>query len=253
MIDFDFKSLKKESYPFDHWIVDDFLEYDIAKKLADSFPQYDDSCWHHYSNSIEEKKTLNNWNLFDELQYKIFSELNSNSFTKKLSDLVGVELYADSGLHGGGLHIHGESGNLNPHLDYSIHPKLKLQRKINIIIYMEPRYNEKMGGHLGLWEAGENFSKNILAKEVAPLFNRAIIFDTTQNSWHGMSRRFNYKPNIYRKSLAVYYLTEPSRDANERERALFAPRDEQRGNLEVEDLIRKRADSFLYKTVYKNE
>lgn len=251
MINFDFKSLRKESEPFDHWVIDEFLSEGFATDLASGFPSYSSDIWHHYSNPIEEKKTLNNWNLFSEEQYKLFVFLNSSEFVNQLSELVGVKLYADSGLHGGGLHMHGESGNLNPHLDYSIHPKLKLQRKINIILYLEPNYKESHGGHLGLWQANEDFSDNKLIREVAPIFNRAVIFDTTQNSWHGMSRPFIQDENVYRKSIAVYYLTEPASGASLRERALFGPREEQRGNPEVEDLIKRRADKTLYKTAYK--
>jgi hypothetical protein len=53
-----------------------------------------------------------------------------------LSKKLDLFLYPDPGLHGGGWHMHGAGGNLNPHLDYSIHPKSGLMRKLNIIIYL---------------------------------------------------------------------------------------------------------------------
>ena len=100
-----------------------------------SFFDYDSAKWHVYSNAIEEKKTCNIWNEFNGHLYKYFSEINSAAFVEKLSEFTGINLVPDNGLHGGGLHIHSGGGNLNPHLDYSIHPKLGLQRKINIIYY----------------------------------------------------------------------------------------------------------------------
>lgn len=54
-------------------------------------------------------------------------------------------------MHGGGWHVHANNGNLNPHLDYTIHPKVKYQRRLNLIIYLEESYKDKYGGHLGFW------------------------------------------------------------------------------------------------------
>ena len=123
----------KRAKPFNHIVIDDFLDLEFAKKLEESFFEYDSDKWHSYSNSIEEKKTCNVWNEFNDILYSYFNEINSPEFVELLSQFVGETLIADAGLHGGGLHIHSAGGNLNPHLDYSIHPKLQLQRKINNI------------------------------------------------------------------------------------------------------------------------
>lgn len=154
-----------------------------------------------------------------------------------------------------GLHIHGKGGNLNPHLDYSIHPKLGLQRKLNIIVYLSPDLvPEEHGGHLGLWSASKD-KKSIgeLVIEVPPTFNTAVIFDTTQDSWHGMSRILSQPEAIYRKSLAVYYLCQPYEGASIRGRALFAPRENQKGDPEIEELIRKRSDINASLDVYRTK
>jgi Rps23 Pro-64 3,4-dihydroxylase Tpa1-like proline 4-hydroxylase len=153
-----------------------------------------------------------------------------------LSEHVGVKLYADYGLHGGGWHIHDSAGILNQHLDYSLHPKLELQRKINIIIYVTKDWKESYGGHLGLFENPDK-----LVKEVSPLYNRAIVFDTTQNSWHGLSRVCNTSAGVYRKSLAIYYLTDPPIEVDSRNRALFAPREDQKNDPDILKLIESRS------------
>ena len=115
-------------------------------------------------------------------------------------------------MHGGGWHIHANNGNLNPHLDYTIHPKMKYQRRLNLIIYLEQTYREKYGGHLGFWSHDKinNLPKH-LCKEIFPKFNRAIIFDTSQNSWHGLSTPVKLPKNKFRKSIAVYYLSKPKK------------------------------------------
>lgn len=244
----------KNNHPFDHCVIDGFLKNDIARRLETDFIQYEDPRWFYYKNAIEDKKALNDWNAFPELTYKVFRELISEDFMGVLSNAIGVPLYQDPGLHGGGWHIHGPGGNLNPHYDYSIHPKVGLQRKVNIIIYMSSDLQEEHGGHLGLWaHNATNSAPSELIKVVQPKFNRAVIFDTTQNSWHGMCRPLTQPEGIYRKSLAIYYLTDPPADADRRERALFAARDEQQGDKAVEELIRKRADSQEFSSVYRTD
>lgn len=242
----------KGNSPFDHCVVDDFFVSDIAIELEAEFLDYDDKRWFYYKNAIEDKKALNDWNAFPKLTYKVFRELISDRFMSILSEAIGVPLYQDPGLHGGGWHMHGPGGNLNPHYDYSIHPKVGLQRKVNIIIYMASDLREEHGGHLGLWSHDrENDAPGDLIKVVRPKFNRAVIFDTTQNSWHGMCRALVQPEDIYRKSLAVYYLTDPPLDADRRERALFAAREDQKGDKSVEELIRKRADAKSFSSVYR--
>ena len=56
------------------------------------------------------------------------------------------------------------------------------------------------GGHLGLW-VGDNKKPQKLIKEISPDFNTAIIFDTTQNSWHGLSRPLELPKDILGKVL----------------------------------------------------
>lgn len=242
----------KNRKPFDHLVIDEFFEKSTAQQLERDVFDYDDENWFSYSNAIEEKKALNNWNYFPSTTYKAFQFLTSQTFSAAMSKLCGVQVTADQGLHGGGWHIHASGGNLNPHLDYSLHPKTGLQRKLNIIVYLSSDLEEKHGGHLGLWAKSSEMNRpGELVCEVAPKFNRAIIFDTTQTSWHGMSRKLSQPSNIYRKSIAAYYLCDPPADVDRRERALFAPRSDQLGDKRVEDLIVKRADSSTVDEVYR--
>lgn len=238
--------------PFKHCVVDDFLNYAVADEIQSEFMDYNNESWFCYKNALEDKKALNDWNQFPMRTYGLFCELISTSFVKLLSDKLGYDLKVDPGLHGGGWHVHGRGGNLNPHLDYSIHPRLKLQRKLNIIIYVSKEIQEDHGGHLGLWshDARTNSPKKII-KTIWPKFNRAVLFDTTQNSWHGMCSRLELPEGIYRKSLAVYYLIDPPANTDPRERALFAPRDDQKHDKDVNALIEARADNKNFSSVYR--
>ncbi len=237
--------------PYSHIVIDHFFHLDTAKKLSKSFPDYNNKCWHIYKNAIEDKKTLNTWNHFDSLQYKVFSELNSPEFIHFLKKISDSQLYPDHGLHGGGLHIHSDEGNLNPHLDYSIHPKTGLQRKINVIVYLETDFREEYGGAFGLWSPSSQPDKpGELVKKVIPFFNRAVIIDTTQNSWHGMCQKLTLPKGKYRKSFASYYLQVPKMNAESRTRALFAPRKDQMDNKDVLELIRLRSKEGVHSKAY---
>ncbi len=241
----------KNTKPFEHVVIDDFLDFPMAEKLEKAFFNYDSPKWHRYSNAVEEKKTCNIWNEFDATLYYYFTEVNSARFLNLLSGLVGTNLFPDFGLHGGGLHIHSGGGNLNPHLDYSIHPKIKLQRKINLIYYCSSDIElaESGFGSLGLWD-GTDSEPGKLIKKIPPKFNRAVIFDTTQNSWHGLVDPLPMGSKMLRKSLATYYLSEPDKRAVNRSRAMFAPRDDQIQDAEVLETIAKRSDESTFSSVY---
>lgn len=231
----------KNQKPFDYCVIDNFFDKNIARKLELEFPKYTSKDWFVYNNPLEHKKALNDWNKFPPLTYKVISYLNSVEFLSVLKKHTNLVLYSDPGLHGGGWHIHGKGGNLNPHLDYSIHPKMKLQRKLNLIIYLSKKYKSKKHfGHLGFWEndTKKNQPKNLI-KEISADFNRAVIFDTSQNSWHGLSKKLKLEKGIYRKSIAVYYLTKP-KTINKNMRAFYSIRSEQKKNKNLLKLIDKR-------------
>lgn len=243
----------KNAKPFSHCVIDNFFLEDVAIELEREFPSYNDEIWQEYNNPLEVKKLTNNWNHFKPLTYKVLCEMNSNIFCNLISELSDIfPLYSDDGLNGGGWHIHKSGGKLNPHLDYSIHPKLGLQRKLNIIIYLNSSWKDSWGGHLGFWDQDDkNKEPKNLVKTIKPDFNKAIIFDTSQNSWHGMINEVKSPEAQERKSLAIYYLSTPAEKTEKRGKALFAPTADQKGDREIEELIKKRASVKGAKSVYK--
>jgi Rps23 Pro-64 3,4-dihydroxylase Tpa1-like proline 4-hydroxylase len=227
--------------PFPHYILDNFLEEDYALKLSKEFIDYNHPAWFVYDSPLEVKKACNNWYHFPPTTYEFFQKLNSEYFVGLLSELTGVKLHADHGLHGAGWHVQGNGGRLNVHLDYSLHPKLKLQRKFNFIIYLTPEWKEEWGGNLEFWS--HDGSINLPKKKVKTVenkFNRVVLFDASMNSWHGFSKTIKCPIDNYRKSIAMYYLTEPSKDTPERNRALYSPSKEQKANTEILNLIKQR-------------
>ena len=241
----------RRNNPFPHVIIDNFLDSQLADSLFREFPDPSNGKMFAYNNPLEIKLALNDWNAFPPATYSFLQFMNSDPVVQAFSDFTGINLYADNGLHGGGWHMHGPGGKLNPHLDYSLHPKLGLQRKLNLILYLTPGWSEDWGGHLGLWEhVQETKQPGQLKAEVAPIFNRALIFDTTKNSWHGISRLVSCPTGNFRRSIAIYYLCDPPENVDRRARALYAPTEEQKENPEILDLIQKRADLSASTGVY---
>ena len=231
--------------PYSHCVIDNFLDQDFALKVAEEFPVFKSETYNGtYDNQIELKKTCNIWDRFLPNTYRLLNTLNSPVFVELLSHLTGTKiLYSDPGLHGGGLHTHPLGGKLNPHLDYNLHPKLGLQRKFNLLIYLTPDWQEDWGGEFGIWNSDSNGNPTTVYKSISPIFNRAIIFDTTMNSWHGLASVVSCPETQTRNSIAVYYLTVPPTNTDSRKRALFAPTEDQKNNQEILDLIKRRSET----------
>ena len=135
------------------------------------------------------KKTSNSWNLFPPLTYKIFSLLNSSKVTDFISTKLRLsKVFPDYGLHGGGWHLMSHKGRLNPHLDYFIHPKANLQRKFNLIVFLSKGWKKNWGGETCFYYKNKNNNKipGTISTKIYPKFNRAIFFDVSKNSWHGV-------------------------------------------------------------------
>lgn len=237
-----------ERKPFRHCVIDNFLPLDLANDLEKEFLNYEDDKWFCYKNEIEEKKCLSDWRSFPKNTYECFYFFNSEIFIKNLELVFSEKLLADYGLHGGGWHIHANGGKLNPHLDYEVHPFLGHKRKLNLIIYLSKNWQKEYGGSFGLWEVSSNNEKRI-NKKINIKFNRALIFDTSQNSWHGLAEKVQCPEEVFRKSLAVYYLQE-NNNCSGRKRALFAPVENQVDDEKILNLIKERSDFNKSKNSY---
>jgi Rps23 Pro-64 3,4-dihydroxylase Tpa1-like proline 4-hydroxylase len=230
--------------PYPHVVIDNFWKPEVADQILAEFPEYESPKWNaHYNNPIEDKKAFNHWDNFKATSYKAFAYLNSEKFIDLLRQVTGTTaIYPDIGLHGGGFHGHHRGGKLNVHLDYNIHPKLQLQRKYNLIVYMTPNWQPEWNGGLGLWSHdNETGGPRDCVTTVENRFNRAVIFDTTCNSWHGLPESLMCPEDNMRRSMAIYYLTDPPAAADPRPRALFVPYKEQANDPEILELIKRRS------------
>jgi hypothetical protein len=239
---------ENSSSPFDYVVIDNFVSEKEGEQLVNDFPSYNSDVWNTsgyvYNSPLERKKTLRDWKIFPPSTYQLFSKLCSPFIIEKIKTCFNtqVNIYPDYGLHGAGWHSHTKNDHLNIHLDYSIHPFINLQRKYNLILYLTPDWKKEWGGGLEFWSHDNNTN---LPKEkikvIENVYKRAVIFDTTQNSWHGISEQLNCPDGVCRNSIAMYYLTDIVEGIDSRKKALYAPSKTQENNEEIKTLIKKRA------------
>lgn len=205
----DFQSKK----PFRYTSFENFFNPQAAEAILREYPSIEEGAWDgttyiNQKNKFQKTK-FDKDSLFD----KVFRELNSTVFTNWLSRVSGIqELKGDPELFGGGLHQSVKGAFLNVHVDYNLHPTTRQHRRLNVLVYMNKDWREEYEGHVELWDlTGE---KQVLLDSIAPLFNRCVIFETNEISFHGHPRPLNTPRGVSRKSLATYYYSE-ERPGNE--------------------------------------
>ena len=183
--------------PFPYIIIDNFLNNDYVELISKNYPT-DFENWHKYYNPLEVKYANDNINDMVEPIKNLFYVLSTNNIINKFSNISNItNLEYDPYLHGAGLHAHPRYGRLNMHLDYEKHPILNnKERRLNIILFLNKTWKEEWNGDNQLWDLS---MQNCIAKTF-PKFNRAIIFNTNEISWHGVPNKILCPENIYRKS-----------------------------------------------------
>jgi hypothetical protein len=192
--------------PYPHIHLENFLEEWAAEKALSQFPNIQDSGWIHYVHVNEKKHGLNKMDLLPPFIKELISELNSPSFLQYVSTLTGIKnLLADDMLEGGGLHQSKRGGFLNIHADFTVHPhKRNWKRRVNILIYLNKNWEKSFGGDLELWDR----KMKGCVQKIEPIFNRCVIFNTDEDSYHGLPDPIQCPEDMTRKSIALYYFTE---------------------------------------------
>lgn len=194
----------RSAAPFPHVVMDDLLERDLLDDVLAEFDGMDRSRWHHTERETERKSSTEDFQHFGPATRGLISQLNAAPFLWFLEQLTGITgLIADPHLRGGGLHEIRRDGALGVHADFNFYPRLGLYRRLNLLLYLNRDWREEWGGHLELWDRGGV----ACARRIAPIFNRAVIFDTSNFSYHGHPQPLACPPERARKSVALYYYT----------------------------------------------
>jgi Rps23 Pro-64 3,4-dihydroxylase Tpa1-like proline 4-hydroxylase len=190
--------------PYPHIVLDDFFDPEIVDGILEEFPEPGAIRWQRFDNANEIKLASAADVSFGPLTRLFLYHLNSITFLEFLSQVTGVEnLISDPQFEGGGLHQIVRGGKLGVHADFNKHRTYGLDRRLNLLLYLNKNWREEYGGHLQLWD--RNMTR--CETRVAPLFNRVMIFGTTDFTYHGHPDPLQCPEGVTRKSLALYYFT----------------------------------------------
>jgi hypothetical protein len=214
----DLGKAKHQSYvnadPFPYTYFDNFFNEEMLEQVLAEFPDLNKQPSIKYNDPDQVKLASNNEERFGEVTKMFMHYLNSAPFLNFLSELTGIKnLIPDPYFLGGGHHQILPGGFLKIHADFNKHPDNKLDRRLNVLVYLNKDWEESYGGHFQLWDKD---MKECKAK-ILPLFNRLAMFSTTDFSYHGHPDPLTCPADRSRRSIALYYYTNgrPASEINE--------------------------------------
>ena len=201
--------------PYKHLVIDNFLEDEQAQTCLANFPDTDDPSWEFANDTDIEIKFRTTWRSEFDIPDGIIEAvriLNGADFLRAISSLFGIDkLMPDPYFSGGGLNVTRKGGLLDVHVDGNYHDASGLNRRMNALLYLTPGWQPEWGGEFGIYDE----TGNKCIKKVAPLFNRLVVFDTHDKSWHGLPDPVNFPHDNPRRSLLLYYYTKEKRPSDQ--------------------------------------
>jgi hypothetical protein len=214
----------REAVPFPHFVFDNFLPDEVLESVLHEFPPPNDSSWRRFASSDQQWKLATRYpERLGSHTRLLLAQFNSATFVDFLEGLTGIQgLVPDPHYYGGGLHQIDRGGYLKVHVDFNWHERMRLDRRINVLVYLNRDWLDQYGGHLELWKQGASQP----SVRILPIFNRCVVFNTTSLSLHGHPDPLTCPVGISRRSIALYYYTNgrPSRELEVIHSTLFRPR-----------------------------
>jgi len=200
----EYKTAYASADPFPSIYFDNLFNPDVLKKILTEFPDMSKNPDLKYNDANQVKLASKGEYRFGETTREFMHYLNSQPFLEFLTELTGIEnLIPDPFYDGGGMHQIQPGGMLKIHADFNKHPRTKLDRRLNVLIYLNEDWKEEYGGQFELWD----LEMKECRKSILPIFNRMAMFSTTSTSWHGNPNVVKCPEGRSRKSLALYYYT----------------------------------------------
>ena len=189
------------------WIkIDNFLTPEFANEVAASYPPFEQALAMGKSfAAVNENRKVQivDYDKFPKPVAQLSDAVASKQFLDDLGYITGMpNLLWDQQFSGGGMHQTAKSGWLDVHIDFNFHDQMQAHRRLNILVFLNPVWDESWGGLLELWDIDV---KN-RAHGLVPQHNRCVIFETNEISWHGVTA-VACPDGVARKSFAAYYYT----------------------------------------------
>lgn len=213
-----------ESYrarnPYPHGCFDNFMPPEILDRVRNELRELPEA--ETFFNRPQEKlKTSYMPERLQPYTRSLFHTLNSRAFLAFLEELTGIDgLIPDPYYSGGGIHVVANGGHLDIHADFNHNRKLNLERRINILIYLNQDWREEWGGSFEVWHT----DMSAKAASFVPIFNRMVCFNTGSDTWHGNPGTVANPNGDPRMSIALYYYTATWDTTRKAHSTLFKPR-----------------------------
>lgn len=238
--------------PFPHIAIDDFVSPEILEMCLEQFPKERDPDSRTFDRAQERYKTSYNPDYLTPEVRSFFYSLNSRPFIQFLENMSGVKgLIPDPYFLGGGFHETRTGGHLDVHADFNLHKPMHLERRLNLLIYLNKGWRLEYGGGLELWD--EKMASCI--QEICPEFGRCVVFSTNDTSFHGHPKPVNHPDGASRRSIALYYYTatwdESSREKTTQFKARPGTKDETDWKVRRNELIAEFLPPVLARPVMK--
>lgn len=195
--------------PFKHVVIEDFFEPCFAEELLTQFPSFDTSLARNEAGRTGGKAVQTNIRTIGPAYQRLYESIAGPAFLDFVSRLSGIpDLILDPKMFGGGTHdnLHGQE--LDPHVDFNYDEARQLHRRLNLIVYLNKEWRSEWGGALEIHSNPRKPFENRISS-YDPLFNRCVMFETNEYSWHGFPKIHlpEDKRHLSRKSISIYLYT----------------------------------------------
>jgi hypothetical protein len=188
--------------PFQHIVVDNFLPEAVLDRLLVEWPNETTVGFNRVQERL--KFQYNPEDLTSTFARSLFYAFNAAPFIKFVQNVTGISgLLPDPYFNGGGFHETKAGGHISVHADFNLNKSMRIRRRINVIVYLNRGWRPEYAGNLELWSKDMKSS----LKSVEPTFNRCVIFNTDEDSFHGHPDPLTPPEGLSRRSLALYYYT----------------------------------------------
>jgi hypothetical protein len=194
--------------PFRHVVIDDFFSAEYGPALLAQFPAFESGNARNEAGELGNKSTVEKIRGIGPAYAALDDVLQTREFLDLIGHITGIpNLLYDPWYFGGGTHENRNGQDLDAHVDFNKHPIERWHRRLNLIVYLNHAWDDAWGGSLQLHSDPRARDDHVTT--ITPLYNRAVIFETTEWSWHGFSRISlpDDKGALSRKSVALYFYT----------------------------------------------
>lgn len=194
--------------PFRHVVIENFFTDDYAQLLLSEFPAFERGNARNEAGELAGKSTVEHIRSLGQSFIALDELIQTRNFLDLVGRITGIpNLLYDPHYFGGGTHENRNGQDLDAHVDFNRHPTENWHRRLNLIVYLNPRWQAEWGGSLELHSNPRADDDRVIAVE--PSYNRCVIFETTEHSWHGFPRIAvpECEGPITRRSVALYFYT----------------------------------------------